>query len=247
MQVQVKTEKKMNTQQFTQLGIYERFLKRLLDFILSLCAIVTFLPLLLLVALLVRIKIGSPVIFKQKRPGINEKIFTMYKFRTMTDKRDDNGNLLPDDIRLTKFGKVLRATSLDELPELFNILRGDMSIVGPRPQLIRDMVFMSHEQRLRHSVLPGLTGLAQINGRNSTSWEDKLRYDLQYLMNITFLGDMRIIFMTIAKTLKREGITAKGMETSEDFGDYLLRIDKIDKDTYDINIKESRRICDSVE
>ena len=152
-------------------GIYRKYFKRPMDIILSLIALIVLSPILLIVALLVRIKLGSPVIFKQQRPGLNEKIFTMYKFRTMTDERDENGELLSDSIRLTKFGRLLRASSLDELPELFNILKGDMSIVGPRPQLVRDMVFMTKEQRQRHSVLPGLTGWAQVNGRNDVSWE----------------------------------------------------------------------------
>src|SRR5690554_2980702 len=151
-------------------GIYQRYLKRPMDFILSLIALIVLSPVLLVTALLVKIKLGSPVIFKQQRPGLNEKIFTMYKFRTMTDERDENGELLPDSVRLTRFGKFLRSTSLDELPELFNILKGDMSIVGPRPQLVRDMVFMTSEQRKRHDVLPGLTGWAQVNGRNNITW-----------------------------------------------------------------------------
>ena len=154
--------------------MYRKYIKRMLDFLLSLMAIIILSPVLIVVAILVRTKLGSPVIFKQKRPGLNEKIFTLYKFRTMTDERDEKGNLLPDDIRLTRFGKLLRSTSLDELPELFNILKGDMTIVGPRPQLVRDMVFMTDTQRKRHSVRQGLTGLAQINGRNNLSWEEKI-------------------------------------------------------------------------
>ena len=213
-----------------------------MDFILSLLALIFLSPVFLVVAILVRLKLGSPVIFKQKRPGKNEKIFTMYKFRTMTDKRDENDELLPDKIRLTKFGKILRSTSLDELPELFNILKGDMSIVGPRPLLVRDMVFMTSEQRQRHNVLPGLSGLAQVNGRNCILWEDKFNYDLQYIENISLINDIKIIFMTIINVFKREGINAKGMVTSEDFGEYLLNKDKIKKDEYLIKINESKKI-----
>ena len=215
-------------------GIYQRYLKRPMDFILSLIALIILSPVFLVVALLVRINLGSPVIFKQQRPGLNEKIFTMHKFRTMTDERDENSELLQDAVRLTKFGKFLRSTSLDELPELFNILKGDMSIVGPRPQLVRDMVFMTSEQRQRHNVLPGLTGWAQVNGRNDITWEEKLALDLEYISNITFLGDLKIIFLTVVKVFKRDGITTQGMDTAEDLGDYLLRIGIInEKDYYD--------------
>lgn len=223
-------------------GIYRNYIKRPMDFILSLAAIIALSPILLTVALLVRIKLGSPIIFKQKRPGLNEKIFTMYKFRTMTDDKDKNGKPLPDSERLTKFGRLLRAASLDELPELFNILIGDMSIVGPRPQLIRDMVFMTLEQRQRHNVLPGLTGLAQINGRNRVTWEKKLFYDLKYISDISFMKDCKIIFMTAAKVFKRDGISSTGMDTAEDFGDYLLRHKKISENEYYTNIEKSREL-----
>jgi lipopolysaccharide/colanic/teichoic acid biosynthesis glycosyltransferase len=216
-------------------GIYKRFFKRPLDIILSLLALIILSPVFLITAILVRVKLGSPIIFKQKRPGLNEKIFTMYKFRTMTDEKDENGNLLPDSIRLTKFGKILRSTSLDELPEIWNILKGDMSIVGPRPQLIKDMVFMTPEQRKRHSVHPGLTGWAQVNGRNNVTWEEKFLYDAEYINNITFFKDLKIFFMTIAKVFKKDDINTKGMETAEDLGDYLLRIGKIDKKEYEEN------------
>lgn len=215
--------------------MYRKYIKRMLDFLLSLMAIIILSPVLIVVAILVRTKLGSPVIFKQKRPGLNEKIFTLYKFRTMTDERDEKGNLLPDDIRLTRFGKLLRSTSLDELPELFNILKGDMTIVGPRPQLVRDMVFMTDTQRKRHSVRQGLTGLAQINGRNNLSWEEKINYDLKYIQNFTFLNDIRIIIKTILKVFKKEDISTDGMETAEDLGDYLLRNKKITSDEYKVN------------
>lgn len=223
-------------------GLYRRYFKRPMDFILSLIAIIVLSPVLLVVAVLVRTKLGSPITFKQKRPGLNENIFTLYKFRTMTDERDKFGELLPDSVRLTKFGRFLRSTSLDELPELFNILKGDMSIVGPRPQLVRDMVFMSAEQRQRHSVLPGLTGWAQVNGRNGVTWEKKLALDLEYMDSITFASDWKIIFMTVAKVFKRDGISAEGMDTAEDFGDYLLRKGSIDEETYRTNIEESNQL-----
>ncbi|MDK0534853.1 sugar transferase [Clostridium perfringens] len=214
--------------------VYERYIKRVLDFICAILAIVMFWWLYIIIAILVKIKLGSPVIFKQQRPGLNEKVFSLYKFRTMTDERDKNGNLMPDEVRLTKFGKWLRSTSLDELPEVFNILKGDMSVIGPRPQLVRDMVFMTEEQRERHSVRPGLSGLAQVNGRNSISWEDKLNYDLQYIKKITFLGDIKIVFQTVQKAfIKHEGITKEDMATAEDFGDYLLRTRQVEKSQYD--------------
>ena len=196
-----------------------------------------------IVAILVRIKLGSPVIFKQPRPGKDEKIFNMYKFRTMTDERDEDGNLLPDNIRLTTFGKLLRKTSLDELPELFCIIKGNMSIVGPRPQLVRDMVFMTDEQRKRHSVKPGLSGLAQVSGRNNISWEDKLAYDLEYIENITFLGDIKIILMSVWKAfIKQADIETDGMATAEDLGDYLLRTGKIDTNEYDTRQEEAKEL-----
>lgn len=199
---------------------------------LSGTALIVLSPVLGVTAILVKKKLGSPVIFKQKRPGKDEKIFTMYKFRTMTDEKDAEGNLLPDDVRLTKFGKALRSTSLDELPELVNIFKGDMSVVGPRPQLVRDMVFMSDEQRKRHTVRPGLTGWAQINGRNNVTWEEKLDYDLDYIKKITLKRDMLIVIQTILKVLQRDGITEEGMDTAMDFGDYLLQIGKVADDDY---------------
>ena len=193
--------------------------------------------------LLVRTKLGSPVLFKQPRPGKDEKVFNVYKFRTMTDERDENGELLPDEVRLTSFGKWLRSTSLDELPEAFNILKGDMSVIGPRPQLVRDMVFMTDEQRKRHSVRPGLSGLAQVNGRNDIDWEDKLKWDLKYIKKISFFKDVRIILQTVMKAfVKKEGITEGDMATAEDFGDYLLRTGKITKEEYERKQQEARDI-----
>lgn len=212
--------------------MYRKYIKRILDFTLSLIALIVLSPILLITAILVKIKLGSPIIFKQQRPGKNEKIFTLYKFRTMTDQKDEEGNLLPDEQRLTKFGKILRSTSIDELPELINILKGDMAIVGPRPQLIRDMLFMTDEQRKRHDVRQGLTGLAQINGRNNLTWEEKIEYDLEYIKNITFLNDVQIIFKTIGKVFKREDIETEGMKTAEDLCDYLLRTGKITEKEY---------------
>ena len=223
--------------------MYKKYIKLAMDFTLSLIAIICLSWLLAIVAILVRIKLGSPVFFKQPRPGKDEKIFNMYKFRTMTDERDGNGNLLPDNIRLTTFGKLLRKTSLDELPELFCILKGDMSIVGPRPQLVRDMVFMTDEQRKRHSVKPGLSGLAQVSGRNNISWEDKLAYDLEYIENITFLGDIKIILMSVWKAfIKQADIETDGMATAEDLGDYLLRTGKIDTNVYDTRQEEAKEL-----
>ena len=197
--------------------MYRKYIKRLLDFILSLLALIILSPVLLITALLVRIKLGSPVIFKQKRPGLNEKIFTLYKFRTMTDKKDDEGNLLPDSERLTKFGKILRSTSIDELPELINILKGDMSIVGPRPLLVEYLELYNEEQKHRHDVRPGLTGLAQVNGRNSISWEDKFKEDIKYIEKISLIGDIKIILKTVIKVFKREGISQQENDTMEKF------------------------------
>lgn len=223
--------------------MYAKYIKRFIDIICALAAIIVFSWLYIIVAILVRIKLGSPVLFKQERPGKDEKIFALYKFRTMTDERDENGKLLPDDVRLTKFGKMLRKTSLDELPEAFNILKGDMSVVGPRPQLVRDMVFMTDEQRKRHSVRPGLSGLAQISGRNAISWEGKINKDLEYIENITFLGDWKIIFLTVWKAfVKQEDIEAEGMETAEDLGDYLLRTGQIDEETYNKGQEEAKEL-----
>ena len=197
--------------------MYAKYIKRPLDFILSLIAIIILSPLLLIVAILVRIKLGKPVIFKQQRPGKNEKIFTLYKFRTMTDKKDENGNLLPDEQRLTKFGKALRSTSLDELPELINILKGDMAIVGPRPLLVEYLDLYNEEQKHRHDVRPGLTGLAQISGRNSIEWEKKFEEDIEYVNSITFMQDSKIILKTFIKVFKRDGINQEGNATMKKF------------------------------
>lgn len=205
--------------------MYEKYFKRILDFILSLIAIIILSPVLLIVAVLVRIKLGSPVIFKQQRPGKDEKIFTLYKFRTMTDKKDENGNLLPDSERLTKFGKALRSTSLDELPELFNILKGDMAIVGPRPLLVRYLPYYTEEERHRHDVKPGLTGLAQIHGRNTTNWNDRFKYDVEYTHKITPWGDIKILLKTVIKVIKKEDILV-GKEQ------ILLDLDEVRKNDY---------------
>ncbi|CCV65100.1 Undecaprenyl-phosphate galactose phosphotransferase [Paracholeplasma brassicae] len=198
-------------------GFYERFIKRPMDFILSFMALIVLSPVLIVVAILVRIKLGSPVLFKQARPGQNEKIFHLYKFRTMTNQKDAQGSLFPDDIRLTKFGKFLRSTSLDELPSLLNILKGDLSIVGPRPLLVQYLPLYNDEQRRRHEVRPGLTGLAQVNGRNATSWERRFDYDVNYVDNITLLTDMRVMLLTIKKVIIREGITSSDSVTMRNF------------------------------
>lgn len=188
-----------------------------MDVILSLIGIIVLSPAIIVVAILIRIKLGSPVIFRQQRPGFNEKIFTMYKFRTMTDERDNNGELLPDSERLTSFGKFLRSTSLDELPELFNILKGDMSIIGPRPLLVEYLPLYNEYQKRRHEVRPGLSGLAQVKGRNAISWEDKFKLDVEYVDNVTFFGDWKIIFLTLKKVLVREGISSNTSVTNEPF------------------------------
>ena len=197
--------------------MYDKYVKRLIDIILSLLAIVILSPVLIVVAILVRVKLGSPILFKQARPGKNGKIFYLYKFRTMTDEKDENGNLLPDDIRLTKFGKALRSTSLDELPEFFNILKGDMSFIGPRPLLVKYLPLYSEQQMHRHDVRPGLTGLAQVNGRNALSWQEKFNYDLEYVNNISFGLDIKIFIKTFLVVLKRSDISSSTSETMEEF------------------------------
>ena len=192
-------------------------MKRCLDFLLSLLAISVLAPIFLIVAILVKIKLGSPVIFKQMRPGKDEKIFCMYKFRTMTDDRDQNGELLPDEKRLPIFGRILRSTSLDELPELFNILKGDMSIVGPRPLLVQYLPLYNEKQRCRHNVRPGFTGLAQVNGRNAINWKEKFEWDINYVNNITLIGDLKIVLKTVKIVLNREGISSNTSLTIEYF------------------------------
>ncbi len=228
-------------------GPYEKFIKRPLDCFLATGAIVLMSPLMAGTAYLVKKKLGSPVIFIQIRPGKDEKLFKLYKFRTMTDERDAEGNLLPDEERLTPFGRALRESSLDELPELFNIIKGDMAIVGPRPQLVEDMMFMTPEQRKRHAVRQGLTGLAQSNGRNSISWEQRFQYDLRYVNHITFLEDVKILWKTVAKVLAREGISEAGRATSEDLGDYLLHQGKVDRQTYERKKELARELVRSAE
>ena len=231
-----------------KMGFYEKHIKRVLDIACATGAIVVFSPLYAGIALLVRTKLGSPVFFTQDRPGIVDKdgketVFKMYKFRTMTDERDADGNLLPDGVRLTKTGAWLRRTSLDELPEAFNILNGTMSVIGPRPQLVRDLVFMSKEQRQRHTAKPGLSGLAQVNGRNAITWENKLGWDQKYIQKVTFLNDVRIMINTVRKAFfEKEGITEGDMATAEDYGDYLLREGKIEKTEYDSKQEAARKI-----
>lgn len=233
-------------------GFYELYIKRLMDIVCSLAAIIVFSWLYIIVAVLVRVKLGSPVLFKQPRPGKidpktgREKIFYMYKFRSMSDERDAEGNLLPDDVRLGKFGKALRATSLDELPEAFNILKGDMSIIGPRPQLVRDMVFMTDKQRMRHTVKPGLSGLAQTRGRNALSWDEKLAADLEYIENVTFLGDVKIIINTVKQVFFKEkgieGGTVNEIDITDDFGDYLLKAGRVTKEEYLEKQEEAKKL-----
>ena len=202
-------------------GVYERFFKRPIDIVCALMAMIVFCWLYAIVAVLVRIKLGSPVIFKQKRPGRDEKIFSLYKFRTMTDERDENGDLLPDEIRLTRFGKLLRKLSLDELPEAVNILRGDMSVIGPRPLLVKYLPYYNEKQRHRHDVRPGLSGYAQVNGRNAVSWDEKFDLDIEYVNKITFRGDVKIIFQSVIKSfIKQEGISSETSATMEDFTEY---------------------------
>lgn len=202
-------------------GIYERFFKRPLDILCALLALIVFSWLYIIVAILVKVKLGSPVIFRQERPGKDEKIFHLYKFRTMTDERDANGELLPDEVRLTKFGKLLRKLSLDELPEAFNILKGDMSVVGPRPLLVKYLPYYNEKQKHRHDVRPGLSGYAQVNGRNAISWGEKFDLDIEYVNKITFCGDVKIVLGTVFKSfVKQEGISSETSATMEDFTEY---------------------------
>lgn len=256
----ISTNKKKNTcrvkysnLQYRRISFYEKYIKRIFDIICSVLAITVFWWLYVIIAILVRIKLGSPILFTQYRPGIidqrtgKEKIFKLYKFRTMIDKRDSNGELLPDNLRMTKFGAWLRSTSLDELPEVISILKGDMSVIGPRPQLVRDMVFMSNKQRMRHTVKPGLSGLAQIMGRNAISWDKKLKYDLHYLKHISFKNDLYILLNTVIKAfLKKEGITEEGKVTSSDYGDYLLSNNRISREEYDKMHKKAERILERI-
>lgn len=200
--------------------MYRVFLKRLLDIIISGVALIVLSPVMLLLAILIRLKLGSPVIFTQERPGRKEQIFKLYKFRSMTNARDENGELLPDEIRLTRFGKLLRSTSLDELPELINVLKGDMSLIGPRPLLVKYLPWYTDEERHRHDVRPGLTGLAQVNGRNALNWEDRFAYDLEYIGHLTFFTDVKIICMTVGKVLKRSGALSGADQTVADFDVY---------------------------
>ena len=200
--------------------MYRKYIKRVLDIVVSLCGIIVLSPVYLILGILVRAKLGTPVIFKQERPGKDEKIFPLYKFRSMTDERDENGDLLSDEIRLTSFGKKLRSTSLDELPELFNILKGDMSLIGPRPLLVRYLPWYTEEERHRHDVRPGLTGLAQVNGRNALGWEERFSYDLEYVNHLTFLMDVKVICMTVGKVLKRSGTLSGAEQTVADFDVY---------------------------
>ena len=237
-------------QLYRKRGFYERVVKRLLDLVCCLLTIVVFGWLYLLVALLVRVFLGRPVLFTQPRPGMidpktgRERIFKMYKFRSMTDERDERGELLPDERRLGKFGKALRATSLDELPELINILRGDMSIIGPRPQLVRDMTFMSERQRLRHTAKPGLSGLAQVMGRNAISWDRKLEYDLEYIEKVSLWEDLKILWLTVRKVFIRSSLTesSEEIDVTDDFGDYLLKSGRVTREEYDEKQAEAKRL-----
>ena len=228
--------------------MYAKFFKRFFDLILSLFAIIVLSPILLLLTVIGAIAMGGNPFFTQPRPGKidkktgEERIFKLVKFRTMSNKKDADGNLLPDEKRLNSYGKFLRSTSLDELPELLNILKGDMAIVGPRPQLVRDMVFMSPEVRARHSVRPGLTGLAQVNGRNNISWEKKFEYDLKYISKITLFGDLKIILLTVLKVFRREDTVREGTVSDIDFGDYLLENGKVEKEYYDEKQKEAKEL-----
>ena len=233
-------------------GFYEKYIKRFLDIVLASLAMIVFFWLYLIIAVLVKIKLGSPVVFKQPRPGLidpktgQERIFYLYKFRTMTDERDANGDLLPDDVRLTKFGKWLRESSLDELLEAWNIIRGDMSVIGPRPQLVRDMVFMTDEQRRRHTARPGLSGLAQVKGRNAITWEEKLNWDLKYIEKISFWGDVKLVFETIKVALfKHEGITDGENATALDYGDALLKDGTISREEYDKKQHEAKQLLNA--
>lgn len=229
--------------------MYTKFLKRFFDFTLSLLALIVLSPLLIVLTIVGAIAMKGNPFFTQARPGKidkktgKEKIFKLIKFRTMSNKKDENGNLLPDEARINRYGKFLRSTSADELPSLINIVLGHLALVGPRPQLVRDMVFMSDEQRKRHNVRPGLTGLAQVNGRNNITWEQKFEYDLQYIdRGITFIGDLKIILQTVGKVLKRSDVVREGTVSDVDYGDWLVQEGKIDKITYDEKQEEAREL-----
>ncbi len=225
--------------------MYQKFFKRMIDFLLSLIALVILSPLILVLIIIGTVKMGGNPFFTQPRPGKNEKIFKLIKFRSMTNKKDADGKLLPDEKRLTRYGRFLRATSMDELPELINILKGDMSIVGPRPQLVRDMVFMTPKQRVRHSVMPGLTGWAQVNGRNNISWEKKFEYDIEYIENgITFLNDAKIVFKTAIKVFERADTVREGTVSDLDFGDYLLQKGEVTNEEYELRQKEAKDLLE---
>lgn len=208
-------------------GPYEKYIKRPQDFLCALLAIIVLSPVMLVTAIFVRVKLGSPMFFTQERPGKDEKIFRLYKFRTMTNGTDEHGGPLPDEVRLTKFGRTLRSTSLDELPELINIIKGDMAVVGPRPLLVKYLPYYTEEQRRRHSVRPGLTGYAQVHGRNTVNWDEKFEMDVKYASHITFLGDVKIIFETVSKVFRREGISSETSATMEDFRDYCESIGRV--------------------
>ena len=225
--------------------MYAKLWKRVLDFVVALLGLLILSPVLIGLAIAGVINMKGNPFFVQVRPGKNEKLFRMLKFRSMTAERDAEGNLLPDEQRLTGYGRFLRSSSLDELPELWNILKGDMSVVGPRPQLVRDMVFMTREQRKRHKVPQGLTGLAQVNGRNDMTWEMKIEYDLQYIQNITFMGDLKICLKTLKKVIAREGIASEGMDTAQDLGDYLLNTGRVSRKEYDRKQKQAKALCDA--
>lgn len=225
--------------------MYAKYIKRPLDFVLALCAFVILLPIMIILAIIGAIIMKGNPFYVQPRPGKNERIFRLIKFRTMSCEKDENGNLLPDEKRLTKYGKFLRSTSLDELPELINIIKGDMSIVGPRPQLVRDMVFMNSEQRARHTVRPGLTGLAQVNGRNNITWEQKFEYDLQYIERITFLRDIKIILKSVSTVLKRADIIRDGTASDIDFGDWLVQQGIVSIDEYREKQKEAKDLMNA--
>lgn len=225
--------------------MYRKCFKRIFDFVLALSALLILSPIILILILAGAVVMGGNPFFVQPRPGRKDKngketIFNLVKFRTMSNKRDREGNLLPDEMRLNSYGRFLRSTSLDELGELWNIIKGDMSIVGPRPQLVRDMVFMTEEQRKRHDVRPGLTGLAQVNGRNNITWERKIEYDLEYIENITFLGDVKIILQTVGRVLKRSDTVREGTASDVDFGDWLMMEGKVDQETYDAKQTEAK-------